>query len=63
MAGRADYPNGGAPEERGHSPGKGRGGIIAENERKLRAAVQENEALQQLYEKKQLEQQKVDYKY
>ena len=46
----------GPTEERRHSPTKGRGGIVAENEHKLRLAIQENEALQQLYEKKQIEQ-------
>lgn len=42
---------------------KGQGRIVTENEHKLRQAIQENEALQQLYEQKQVEQQKVNYKY
>ena len=41
---------------RRHSPVKGQGRIVTENENKLRLAIQENEALQKLYEQKQIEQ-------
>ena len=44
------------------SPHKAQGRIINENEQKLRVAVQENEALSQLCEKKQIEQEKVNFR-
>ena len=44
------------------SPQRTHGRIIHENEQKLRQAVEENEALRLLCEKKQVEQDKVSYK-
>ena len=42
---------------------QGQGRIITENEERLRQAIEENEALEKLYDHKQQDQDKINYKY
>ena len=45
------------------APVPGQGRIITENEEKLRLALLENDALEKLYNQKQIEQEKINFKY
>jgi hypothetical protein len=54
------------PSEAGHkhlSPVRGQGRIVTENEEKLRQAVLENEALEKLYNQKQVDLERINFKY
>lgn len=46
-----------------HARTTGQGRIISENEEKLRLAIQENEALERLYSQKQVDQERINFKY
>jgi len=45
------------------APVPGQGRIITENEEKLRKAIEENEALEQLYDQKLVDKEKINFKY
>jgi hypothetical protein len=49
--------------ERSTSPVAGQGRIITENEEKLRQAILENEALERLYNQKQVDLERINFKY